>query len=167
MELNGFPSWLESLAVEHPAAIDRVLGEELSLSLREVTDANAYSMSLQNISHASAIIAALFIPRIRAWLTEIAQVDAKSNNPQSAQNFRQAIEMLVKSGNDDDCRFIEMTARQRLTEGLTVPFASVWLPALLHLNAVAGVEALEIGTQGPRDFEDGRGRATVRRFIRP
>ena len=39
MELNGFPSWLESLAIQHPAAVDRVLGEELSLSLREVTDA--------------------------------------------------------------------------------------------------------------------------------
>lgn len=157
MELNGFPSWLESLAVEHPAAIDRVLGEELSLSLREVTDANAYSMFLQNISHASAIIAALFIPRIRAWLTEIAQVDAKPNNPQSAQNLRQAIEILVKSGNDDDRRFIEMTARQRLTDGLAVPFASVWLPALLHLNAVAGVEALEMGLKDSAASKTGAG----------
>src|SRR3954463_16244434 len=43
IELNGFPSWLESLAVEHPAVVDRVLGEELSFSLREATDANAYS----------------------------------------------------------------------------------------------------------------------------
>jgi hypothetical protein len=32
MELNGFPSWLTSLAVENPGAIDRVLGEELTLS---------------------------------------------------------------------------------------------------------------------------------------
>ena len=145
MELNGFPSWLESLAVEHPAAVDRVLGEELSLSLREVTDTNAYSMFLQNISHASAIIAALFVPRIRAWLTEIAQVDAKPNNPQPGQNLRQAIEILVKTGNDDDRRFIEMTARQRLADGLAAPFANVWLPALLRLNPVAGVEALEKG----------------------
>ena len=45
IELNGFPSWLESLAIEHPAAVDRVLGEELTLSLRETVDANAYSMS--------------------------------------------------------------------------------------------------------------------------
>ena len=73
MELNGFPSWLESLAVEHPAAVDRVLGEELRLSLREAKDTGAYSMFLQNISHASAIIAALFVPRIRAWLSEAAR----------------------------------------------------------------------------------------------
>ena len=65
IELNGFPSWLESLAVQHPAAVDRVLGEELSLSLREVTDSNTHSMFLQNISYASAIIAVLFVPESR------------------------------------------------------------------------------------------------------
>ena len=33
VELNGFPSWFESLAVEHPAAVDRILGDELSFWL--------------------------------------------------------------------------------------------------------------------------------------
>jgi hypothetical protein len=145
MELNGFPSWFESLAVEHPAAVDRVLGEELSLSLREVTDANAYSMFLQNISYAAAIISALFVPRIRSWLVEVAQADPMPNNPQFGQNLRQAIEILIKSGNDDDRRSIEMTARQHLPDGLAAPFSNVWLPALLHLNPVAGVDALERG----------------------
>ena len=81
LELNGFPSWLESLAVEHPAAVDQVLGEELSQSLREVVDSNTYSMFLQNISHASAIVTALFVPRISAWLMEIAKDESKLNNP--------------------------------------------------------------------------------------
>ena len=76
----------------------------------------------------------------------MAKADAKPNNPQSEQNLRQAIEILLKSGNDDDRRFIETTAKQRLINGLAVPFAGVWLPALLHLNPVAGVEVLERGT---------------------
>ena len=143
MELNGFPSWLESLAVEHPAAVDRVLGEELSLSLREVTDANAYSMFLQNISHASAIIAALFVPRIRSWLWRLRRLIPCPTTRNSDRICRQAIEILIKSGNDDDRRLIEMTARQHLADGLAVPFSNVWLPALLHLNPVAGVDALE------------------------
>jgi hypothetical protein len=142
IELNGFPSWLESLAVEYPAAVDRVLGEELSLSLREMTDASV-AIFLQNIRHASAIIAALFVPRIRAWLSQVTQVEAKTYNLQFEQNLRQAIEILIKNGNDGDRRFIEMTARQRLAGGLAVPFAKVWLPVLLHLNAIAGIEALE------------------------
>ena len=65
------------------------------------------------------------------------------NNPQFGQNLRQAIEILIKSGNDDDRRSIEMTARQHLPDGLAAPFSNVWLPALLHLNPVAGVDALE------------------------
>ena len=143
MELNGFPSWLESLAIEHPAAVDHVLGEQLTLSLREAVDANAYSFFLQNISHASAIVAALFVPRIRAWLTEVAKAEAKPNDPQSEQNFRQAAGILLKFGNEDDRRFMESTARQRLDNGLAIPFAGVWLPALLRLNPIAGVEVLE------------------------
>jgi hypothetical protein len=157
MELNGFPSWLESLAVEHPAAVDRVLGEELSLSLREVTEASTYSMFLQNISHTSAIVAALFVPRIRAWLSEIAQVGAKPNNPQLGQNLRQAIEILVKSGNADDRRLIEMTARQRMADGLAAPFADLWLSALLHLNAVAGLDVLEKGLKECAPLRTGAG----------
>jgi hypothetical protein len=147
IELNGFPSWFESLAIEHPAAVERVLGEELTLSLREATDTNTYSMFLQDISHASAIVAAIFIPRVRAWLAEVAKADSEPNNPQFQQNLRQAVEILLKSGNDDDQRFIELTAKQRLAICLAAPFAHVWLPALLHLNPVAGVEALEQGLE--------------------
>ena len=101
MELNGFPSWLERLAIEHPGSVDRVLGEELTLSLRETVDANAYSLFLQNISPTRVrFVAALFVPRILAWLTEIAKADAQPNNPQSEQNLRQAVEILLKkSGN--------------------------------------------------------------------
>ncbi len=157
IELNGFPSWLESLAVEHPAAVDRVLGEELSLSLREVTDVGENMMFLQNIRHASAIIAVLFVPRIRAWLTEIAKIDAKPDNPQFELNLGQAIEILIKSGNDDDRRFLEVTSRERLADDLAVPFATVWLTALLQLNAVAGVQALEKGLKDNAASKTGAG----------
>ena len=142
IELNGFPSWLESLAVQHPAAVDRSRGRT-SLSLREVRDSNAHSMFLQNISYTSAIIAVLFVPRIRAWLSEVAQFHAMPGDPQTGQNIGHAIEILVKNGSDDDRRFLEITATQRLAIGLAQPFAHLWLRALLHLNAAAGVVALE------------------------
>ena len=86
LELNGFPSWLESLAIEHPAAVDRMLGQELTLSLQEGGD-DAYSLLLQDVSHASSILAALFIPRIRPWLTDLAKTDATPNNRVSEKIF--------------------------------------------------------------------------------
>jgi hypothetical protein len=157
IELNGFPSWFESLAVEYPAVVHRVLGEELSLSLREVTDANTYPSFLQDISYASAIIATLFVPRIRAWLSEVVQIDNKLNDRQSTQNLQRAIEILVKSGNDDDRHFIEMTARHCMEDGLPVHLAFMWLSALLHLNPVAGVEALEKELKGIAVSKTGAG----------
>lgn len=165
LELNGFPSWLESVAIEQPAAVDRVLGEELTLSLRETVAANVYSMFLQNVSHSSAIVAALFVPRIRTWLTEIAKPDSRPNNPQFEQNLRQAVDILVKRGNEDDLRFIESTAKQRLADGVAVPFADVWLPALLHLNPVAGVEALERGLKSSVISAAGAGAQLIARLF--
>src|SRR5258705_8156367 len=35
IELNGFPAWLERLAAAHPAAVDAVLGSELTAELAE------------------------------------------------------------------------------------------------------------------------------------
>jgi hypothetical protein len=146
IELNGFPSWLESLAIEHPTAVDRVIGGELTISLRE-SQGSSYSMFLQNVSHASAIVAALFTPRIRPWLMDLAKIDSVPNNQASEQNLRQAVEIIMKAGNDDDRRFIETVAAERLSKGLSVPFARLWLPSILRLNPAAGVAFLEAGLE--------------------
>jgi hypothetical protein len=142
LELNGFPSWLESLAIVHPAAIDRVLGEELTLSLNEGDDNSSYSTLLQDVSYASALVATLFIPRIRTWLREIAKIEAAPNNPSLRQNLQQGIEILMKAGNGDDRQFIEALAAERLSAGISVPFVSVWLPALLRLNQLLVLKSL-------------------------
>ena len=157
LQLNGFPSWLESLAVEHPAAIDRVLGEELSRSLREVEGGNGYSMALQDVSYAAAILATLFVPRVRAWLSAFSPQGSPSNYPHAGQQIRQAIEILVKNGSDDDRRFVEVEAARRLAEGPGYPVNEPWLLALLHLNPAAGVEMLERRLDGAEVSKMGPG----------
>jgi hypothetical protein len=143
IELNGFPSWLESLAVVYPGAIDRVLGEELTHSLQEVSDTNAYSMFLQNVSNASEIVARLFVPRIRAWIAEIAEGRLRPDAERRDQNLRQAVDVLAQFGSPNDLRFLETTATRLLRDGPMAPAAKIWLAALLHLNPVAGVDILE------------------------
>ncbi|QQO12936.1 hypothetical protein JJB99_26365 [Bradyrhizobium diazoefficiens] len=147
IEMNALPSWLESLTVEYPQAVDHVLGQELSLALQEITNAGAYSIFLQHVAHAPAIVAALFVPRIRAWVTEIV-ANSGSTDFRYEQNLRQAIELLVKTGNDDDRRFIRETAKQHLGDDITTPIAKVWLPALLNRDPEAGVDTLEKGMAG-------------------
>jgi hypothetical protein len=144
IELNGFPSWLESLAIEHPAAVDRILGQELTQSLGEV-GGDSHSMILQDVSHASSILAALFIPRVRPWLMEVAKIDAEPNAQVSENNLRQAAEIMLKAGNKDDHQLLRELSAERLRKGLSVPFARVWLPILFRLDPPEAVRVLEKG----------------------
>ncbi|RXH28627.1 hypothetical protein XH99_14465 [Bradyrhizobium nanningense] len=146
VELNALPSWLEGLAIEFPQAVDRVLGQELSLSLQEISNAGAYSIFLQHISHAPAIVAALFLPRIRAWVSEIVK-SSGSTDFRYEHNLRQAIDLLVKVGNDGDRTFVCDVAKQHLGD-ITAPAAKIWLPALFNLDPATGLDRLESGLAG-------------------
>jgi hypothetical protein len=145
MELNGFPSWMDGLASAYPAAVDRVLGAELTASLNELGEAHTHSMFLQNVRYASPAVAQLFVPRVRTWLSEVSADERQSNHPASEHNLNQAIEILLKYGNEEDRRFLESTALRRLSSGLAAPQATVWLPVLFQLNPAAAVDILENG----------------------
>ena len=55
--------------------------------------------------------------------------------------------MLI-GGNDGDRKFLEAVAARRLAEGLTAPLTGIWLPVLLQLNPLKGIDALENGLKG-------------------
>jgi hypothetical protein len=147
IELNGFPSWLDSLVEAHPAAVDSVLGQELALQLLEPLDATDHPIFLQNIRHASPQVAALFVPRIRAWLDENHGNVGGNNHDAAERRLSQAVEVLQHSGDPETARHLEALATRALSAGLDAPFASVWLPVLMQLNPEAGVDVLERGLQ--------------------
>jgi hypothetical protein len=142
LELNGFPSWLDALALTHPAAVDAVLGNELSLSLREPLEHNDSSIFLQNIRHAPPRVSALFEPRIIAWLNET-QGGCDDNSGETANRFSQVIETLMKSENPDTLKQLQETAGTELAKGLPSNLAKIWMPVLMQLSPEAGVDALE------------------------
>ena len=63
----------------------------------------------------------------------------------------------MRCGVDEDRKYLESIARQKLTAGLTIAHAGVWLPVLLQLNPSTGVEALENGLRDSviSDVSDG------------
>ena len=146
VQLNGFPAWLNDIGIQYPAVIDRVLGAELSLSLQSVADGSRYSVTLQDVSYASPILAALFVPRVRTWLAGSDLSSLADSQVQLGNNIQQAIEILTKNGTDADRRFIEVEAQKHLTAGSQ--YANSWLSALLRLNPPAGVRELESRLQG-------------------
>lgn len=142
-ELNEFPSWLHSLISAHPGAVDATLGEELGFSLREATNESDATIALQNVLHASPEVAALFVPRIRAWLGEVKDRRTDSNYQLFAR-IERAIDVLMKHGDAHTRTYLESVATKNVFgEECGSPIAEIWLPVLLQLNPAEGVTALE------------------------
>jgi hypothetical protein len=144
IEFNGFPSWLDALVTAHSKAVDDVLGEELSLSLREPLDDRNAAIFLQNVRHASPRVTALFIPHIKAWLDETG--GGRPDNDASPEGqLSQSVDVLLQSDDQNIRTMLEEIAAEELSKGLQSPFAKVWMPVLMQLNPESGVAALETG----------------------
>lgn len=144
LELNGFPSWLDALVAAHPAAVDIVLGNELSLSLREPLERADATIFLQNVRHAPPRVATLFESRIVAWLDET-RGGKDDNSGEAINRLSQVIETLMKSENPDTLNHLQELASEELAMGLQSRFAKVWMPVLMQLSPDRGVDALEKG----------------------
>lgn len=142
IELNGFPAWLEEFATVHPAAVDTVLGTELTAELDE--PAVGRSGMLQDIQYGAPTVARLFVPRLRAWL-DAGKWRLGHNDGEAAQanRLRQVVQILVQYGDADTTAHIRALARTELTEGAKDAVNSVWLPVLMRLDAADGIDALE------------------------
>jgi hypothetical protein len=156
IELSGFPSWLDALVAAHSKAVDAVLGQELSFSLREPLDDSNSAIFLQNVRHASPRVTALFIPRIKAWLDEM-RGGRVGNNPAAEDRLSQAVDVLMQSGDQNIREMLADIAAEELSRGHQSPFGKVWMPVLMQLNPEAGVIALENGLKASRPSERGVG----------
>lgn len=161
LELNGFPSWLESLATIHPTAVEAVLGSELTGELTEIAKANFHAAILQNISHAVPSLAALFLPRLRVWFNEnVHSIREGEDGARVSDRLRRVIDILLSC---DDCdgkqtrREICTVAAQQLADGFDPVFAYVWLPTLMRLDPVLGTERLEQGLSRVEPGSQGAG----------
>jgi hypothetical protein len=144
IELNGFPSWLDSLALVQPAAVESVLGAELSLELSEPAVAQSHSMLLQNISHSTSAVAAVFVPRLREWLETTGGAISGNEDPLvGAERLSRVIEILLKHGGGDPGGRIERTAADHLKKGIHLAYARVWLTTLMRLSPAQGVAHFE------------------------
>lgn len=155
IELNGFPFWLEMLAAAHPAAVEAVLGPELSSALDEVANPHGYCMLLQAISHGTPLVVAKFLPRLSAWLdVNLERIRNDEDRNGVSERLRQVVDVLLKHGDENTRAHIQEVAARQLGGGLDNEFATVWLPALMKLNPVAATERLDQGLEeaerGPR-----------------
>ncbi|MDW5312962.1 hypothetical protein [Rhizobium sp. PL01] len=138
IELNGFPAWLEGFATVHSAAIDTVLGAELTA---ELDDPAGHSNILHNIEYAVSAVALIFLPRVRAWLDSSKW--RLGHSEEMKARLRQVVKILLQHGDADTNAYIHALAKTELTHGAKDAVSSIWLLILLRLEPAAGLDALE------------------------
>jgi hypothetical protein len=143
MQLNGFPAWLDALAVAHPSAVVSVLGNELSAELAEPPA--SYSSMLQNVRGASPALAAHFLPALHHWLTSGAWRNGDANQQaEHRSRLSQVLSILIHQNDATITASVRAMAKSEVSAHPNGPLAHVWLPTLMRLDPSAGVDALEM-----------------------
>ena len=141
---NGFPPWLDALAARHPEVVDRFLGHELSWQLARPAEAQGWSITLQNISHAAPQLARLFLPRLRAWLEANGGLPGADDDVAgAARRLEQVTDVLLKFGDEADRKLLGDLVAAALTRGTNEPFAHVFLPILFAVDPDRAVTRFE------------------------
>jgi hypothetical protein len=158
LELNGFPSWLDSLTAAHPVAVEAVLGPELSSELDDMAVGHTFFVFLQNLNHAAPSLAALFLPRLRIWLDENhGRIREGEDEAKVVERLRQVINVLLACGDVETRDHLRAVAAAQLAAGFHSPFVSVWLPVLMRLDPAAGTAQLEQSLEGVEPAAQGPG----------
>lgn len=142
IQLNGFPAWLDGLAVAHPAAVTDVLGQELGAELAEPP--TNYSSMLQNVRGASPALAAHFLLVLQHWLGSGTWRNGTAQ--QQAEHYNRLNQVLTILIHQDDAAItasVRALAGSELSAHPNGPLARVWLPTLMRIDPLAGVDALE------------------------
>lgn len=142
IELNGFPAWLEVLAREHPAEVERTLGRDLAAELNEIAAPHSFDILLQDVSHAPTTVIQLFLPRLRAWL------DTHTDNPRDDEDaalgrLERVLDILIEHGDKEARAHICVMAEEQLEVAADGRFTHVWLTALMRLDPAIGTDAIE------------------------
>ncbi|MEQ8042160.1 hypothetical protein ABQW67_04240 [Xanthomonas hortorum] len=139
LELNRLPPWLEQLATRHPAAVDSVIGRELSEDLGKGAD--PHGMLLQYIRRSTEPVAHLLLPRVRAWAHRAA-VKTRLTDVQR-RNMGNAADFLLVHGSPEDTALLRDAAIAATTGRPNPKNVDLWLPILGRLDADAFVDTLE------------------------
>lgn len=144
IELNGFPSWIESLAATHAVAIQSVLSPELQDELDFIVSDQSNLGLLQDISYVTSSVAILFLPQLRVWLEQNSgRCRLGESESGASARLRRIIDILLKNGDFETIEYIKTTAEKLLSSEISPTFVKVWLPVLFKLEPSSGMTILE------------------------
>lgn len=144
IELVALPGWLTALAHEHPAAVERTLGPDLTAELEEIVTHGAEGTLLQGLRDAPAEITHLFHPRLLAWLDgHSEQVREGENVASVCRRIGIVLEILFTHGDSATRAQMQAKAEQQIQSSTDKKFMPIWLAALTLLAPAIGVDTLQ------------------------
>lgn len=144
IQLNGFPAWLDLLAVAHPAAVERTLGPGLTAELDEPAVPGSFDNLLQCLKHAPAVVVRPFLPRLRLWFDTRAGVLRDGEDEIAAlARVQRVLEILLDHSDAEARQSIRAKLDDQLKGATSGPSAQLWLSTLMRLDPAAGTDALE------------------------
>mgnify|MGYP003836466271 CR=1 FL=1 len=144
IEINGFPSWLESLSLEHPEEVKSTLGPDLVAQLEEPAKPSTFYTLLQDVSHSQPPVAKLFVPFLINWLDRNKGVLQEGEDETSAAHrLKRVIDLLLEHGEQKLHSYIKNMAIEKLESQKEGQLTTLWLSTLMNLDPGKAACAME------------------------
>ncbi len=132
LELNGFPTYMDSLARVHPEIVGRVLWDEISLELAD-TESSTHQRTLSSVSHSGLDVSATVATNILNTIRDARNVDGAT--------LDYMLRIVVANFATDEATTIMLEDRFAAapSQAKAIPF----LVALYDLDASAAINALD------------------------
>ena len=134
LELNGFPSYITSLANSHPQEVKEVLGGEISFELR-LDEGDGHLSSLQNLRRADSSVRNLLTPRLIQEMRSWPPLLTGDTELRQAKRLDQLIGVLSKTEDATERETITEICACRYKVDPFCPSALAWLKGLFRFDA--------------------------------
>ncbi|MGM0694041.1 MAG: hypothetical protein ACQEUN_11655 [Pseudomonadota bacterium] len=143
VEMNGFAPFINDLVMNHPEAVDAVVGGELSTELL-LAEEHSHLPVLQDLTYAESKLKRLLAPRLLHALTQWPSTFTDEIGPRWAHHLDQVLRVL-RGADATEREIVAKECASRYKADTAGLLALVWLRGLFHFDPMSGVKVLTTG----------------------
>ena len=156
IELNGFASFIEDLAVLHSDEVEKMIGDEIDAELK-VGNEHDHLPTLHNLAYMDRARALsfkqLFVPRLIAALRSLPSAFTDKTASRWERHISEILKILSDTSTGSDREAVARECSTRYSSDPSGSLALVWLKGLFRFDPVQGAQAL-IATLSDRNDPD-------------
>lgn len=143
VKLNGFPAWIDQMAIAHPDAMQSVLVEELGRNFTESWDEQAHPSLLSSAEYASTITGSLFCKSIVDALERYETGNDQLQAFDTTNFLQRACDVVRKHGSETQKLRLNEVAVRSLQKSLSPDDWSLWIRVHFSLDPATAFKYFE------------------------